>query len=96
MQLNIYTARLASSTPGSTVLGYAYCPWDVQSNVVHDGVFINDRTLPGGTATAGSIVYNKGIVTVHEVRALHQHQHEHQPRWRLLPRLNALLQSASQ
>ena len=30
LQLNIYSARLTSSTPGSTVLGYAYEPWDIQ------------------------------------------------------------------
>ena len=68
LQLNIFTARLASTKPGSTILGYAYSPWDVQSNAVHDGVFINDRTLPGGSAVSGSVVYNKGVVTVHEVR----------------------------
>jgi hypothetical protein len=67
LQLNIYTARLASTKPGSTILGYAYSPWDVASNAVHDGVFVNDRTLPGGTATSGAVVYNKGVVTVHEV-----------------------------
>lgn len=68
MQLNIFTARLASTRPGSTILGYAYSPWDVQNNAVHDGVFINDRTLPGGSAVSGSVVYNKGVVTVHEVK----------------------------
>lgn len=67
LQLNIFSARLASTKPSSTILGYAYSPWDVQNNVVHDGVFINDRTLPGGTAVSGSVVYNKGIVTIHEV-----------------------------
>ena len=30
LQLNMYSARLTSSTPGSTVLGYAYEPWDIQ------------------------------------------------------------------
>lgn len=66
-QLNIYTARLSSSIPGSTVLGYAYSPWDVTDNVVKDAVFLNDRTLPGGSATSQTYTYNKGIVAVHEV-----------------------------
>ena len=65
--MNIYTARLSSSTPGSTVLGYAYSPWDVTDNVVKDAVFLNDRTLPGGSATSQTYTYNKGIVAVHEV-----------------------------
>lgn len=37
------------------------------NNPVHDGVFVNDRTLPGGTATSASYTFNLGIVTVHEV-----------------------------
>ena len=49
-------------------MGYAYSPWDVSSNIKHDGVFVNDRTLPGGTAVSASYSYNKGIVAVHEVR----------------------------
>ena len=39
----------------------------LQNDVVHDGVFINDRTLPGGTATSPNFTFNLGIVGVHEV-----------------------------
>jgi len=44
----------------------------VLNNPVHDGVFINDRTMPGGTATSASYTFNLGIVTVHEVREIQQ------------------------
>ncbi len=32
-QLNMYSARLPSSTPGSMILGYAYSPWDTATQV---------------------------------------------------------------
>ena len=67
VQLNIYTARLTSSVPGSTVLGYAYSPWDTVTQVMSDAVFVNDRAVVGGTATSAVYTFNQGIVGVHEV-----------------------------
>ena len=37
-QLNLYTARLPSGTPGSMILGYAYSPWDTVTQVRTHGM----------------------------------------------------------
>ncbi len=56
--LNIYTAA-----PSSGVLGWATQPWEWASNPTDDGVVIDYRTVPGGTADS----YNEGDTLVHEV-----------------------------
>ncbi len=68
-QLNFYTARMASLGGGSTLLGYSYNPWDVVDFPTYDGVYVNDRTMPGGSAVSSSYTFNLGIVGVHEVGA---------------------------
>ena len=66
-QLNFYTARMASPGAGSTLLGYSYNPWDVVDFPTYDGVYVNDRTMPGGSAVSSSYTFNLGIVSIHEV-----------------------------
>ena len=48
----------------------SYNPWDVVDFPTYDAVYLNDRTMPGGSAVSSSYTFNLGIVGVHEVGEL--------------------------
>ncbi|KAJ1583281.1 hypothetical protein NDA15_002169 [Ustilago hordei] len=56
--LNLYSVDFSSD-----LLGYASFPWDVQDNLVNDGVVFHYNTVQGGSETA----YNLGKTAAHEV-----------------------------
>lgn len=61
--LNIWSCVAPRSSRGSTLLGYATFPINVESNLARDGVVIGTQTNPGGSQSP----YNLGDTLVHEV-----------------------------
>ncbi|SPC65488.1 related to metalloprotease [Ustilago sp. UG-2017b] len=57
------TLNLYSVDFGIDLLGYASFPWDVQDNLVNDGVVFQYNTVPGSSETG----YNLGKTATHEV-----------------------------
>ncbi|CBQ67814.1 related to metalloprotease [Sporisorium reilianum SRZ2] len=56
--LNLYSVDFQNG-----LLGYAAFPWDVEDNLVNDGVVFQYSTVPGGSETG----YNLGKTATHEV-----------------------------
>lgn len=56
--LNLYSVDFSNG-----LLGYSSFPWDVQSNLVNDGIVFQYSTVPGGSETG----YNLGKTATHEV-----------------------------